>query len=145
MQERAGYVANTSYFLEAYNRQHDLDADMFRSPFAFKINPTNCYKVFFAANHVMDLQGHIDRDELFMREAIAYRPTPLTPDCCDPPLEDEHVDMMLGFNPFSPAYRVEHNDPTDTEHSGSESYPEGDAMSHHFEQAGYLDVEEDPD
>lgn len=127
--ERPDYGTLMSCLLEEHKRQQDFDAEIIRHPFAFKLNPTDGYNVFFTANHVKDLQGHLDRYELFMRAYNANQPTPLTTEWRVPPLEHEQDYLALGFNPFTPAYSVEPNDPTDTEHSGSEDDPEIEVVS----------------
>ena len=55
------------------------------------------------------------------------------------------MDLDLGFNPFTPAPRVEQNDPTDTEHTGSAYDPGDDDIAYHDEQKGYAADEEDND
>lgn len=86
----------------------------------------------FTASNVKKLQGHIDRDELFRKETSAYQPTPLRQAWwCDPPLEDYHIDLTLGFNLFTFVYKVAQTHHIETEHTESDGDPGEADISYH--------------
>lgn len=85
---------------ESFARSHEIDAAMVSNSSRFQTESLKrASRMMFASNE-RDLQGHVDRYDLFKKENHTYQPTPFTHEWCDPPPEDDKIDLTLGVNPF---------------------------------------------